>query len=443
MNKFVKTAALHNLGCKVNAYELERIGEELVRRGYTLVPFEERADLYVVNTCTVTNIADRKSRQMLHRAKKQNPEALVVALGCYVDTDPAGVEKDPCIDIALGNRDKAGLAEVLEQHAAHLSGETNSAEALCADAAGIKSRTRAFVKIQDGCNLFCSYCIIPYARGRCTSRNAEEILEEIRTLASGGVKEVVLTGIHISSYGAEKAAEGGTDSLPKLLLAVNEIDGIERIRLGSLEPRTVTEAAVELFTKAEKLCPHFHLSLQSGSDAVLQRMRRRYTTKDFAKSLALLRAAYQNPAITTDLIAGFPGETAQEFEEGKAFVDACDFYETHVFPFSLRKGTAAERMDGHLTQAEKKARADELIALGEEKAKRFRARFLGERVRVLWEEEENVDGTLLMTGYTDRYVRAGIPADSDGIRSGDISVLTPEGLSANGQILLADGPYPA
>ncbi|MBQ6735545.1 MAG: tRNA (N(6)-L-threonylcarbamoyladenosine(37)-C(2))-methylthiotransferase MtaB [Lachnospiraceae bacterium] len=434
MKNLRKTAALHNLGCKVNAYELERIAEDLIRHGYEIVPFEETADLYVVNTCTVTNIADRKSRQMLHRAKKQNPRALVVALGCYVDTDPAGVEKDACIDIALGNKDKAVLAEVLESHAQNLSGVTEQAEARCAPADAARTRTRAFVKIQDGCNLFCSYCIIPYARGRSTSRPAEEIIKEVRSLAAEGVKEIVLTGIHISSYGTEDTA-GEAMQLPELLPAINAVDGIERIRLGSLEPRSVTKEAVDRFTRAEKLCPHFHLSLQSGSDAVLRRMRRRYTTKDFAESVALLRQAYDRPALTTDLIAGFPGETEAEFAEGKAFVDAMDFYETHVFPFSLRRGTAAERMEGQLTQAQKKARAEELIALGKEKARRYREGFLGENLSVLWEEEETVDGKRMLAGYTERYVRAAVPSGAEGSRPGGISGVMPDSLSKNGEVL--------
>lgn len=434
MKNLRKTAALHNLGCKVNAYELERIAEDLIRHGYKIVPFEETADLYVVNTCTVTNIADRKSRQMLHRAKKQNPDALVVALGCYVDTDPAGVKKDSCIDIALGNKDKAGLAEVLESHANHLRTGAGGEEAFCAPEDSARTRTRAFVKIQDGCNLFCSYCIIPYARGRSTSRPAEEIIREIRSLAAEGVKEVVLTGIHISSYGTENAA-GEAMRLPELLPAINAVDGIERIRLGSLEPRSITKEAVEMFLKADKLCPHFHLSLQSGSDAVLGRMRRRYSTKDFAESVALLRQAYDRPALTTDLIAGFPGESEAEFAEGKAFVDAMDFYETHVFPFSLRRGTAAERMEGQLTQAEKKARTEELIALGKEKARRFREGFLNEPVRVLWEEEETVDGKRMLAGYTERYVRTAVPCGAEEGNPGLISGVIPDSLSKNGEVL--------
>ena len=402
--------ALHNLGCKVNAYELDKIAGSLIARGYEIVPFSGDADIYIVNTCTVTNIADRKSRQMLHRAKKKNPQALVVAIGCYVDTDPDGTGKDPCIDIALGNRDKAALAEVLETYA---YADESAEQSACAHGRtgpdGYRSRTRAYLKIQDGCNLFCSYCVIPYARGRSVSRSADDVLCEAEEMAVQGVKEIVLTGIHLSSYGADLDPER-EDALTGLILRINALDGIGRIRLGSLEPRMITPQTVRAMRQADKLCPHFHLSLQSGCDAVLERMRRRYTTAEYAQSVALLREAFDDPALTTDLIVGFPGETEAEFEESRAFVERTGFYETHVFPFSARKGTTAAKMDGQLTQREKALRADVLIKMSARNAKAYRERFVKQRISVLWEETETIAGKTYLTGHTERYVKAALPA---------------------------------
>lgn len=397
--------ALHNLGCKVNAYELDKIAGSLVARGYEIVPFSGDADIYIVNTCTVTNIADRKSRQMLHRAKKNNPQALVVALGCYVDTDPDGTGTDPCIDIALGNRDKASLAGILEAYRnADEEPERHACAYEHAEENGYRSRTRAFLKIQDGCNLFCSYCIIPYARGRSVSRPAEDILREAGALAAQGAKEIVLTGIHIPSYGPD---------FPGLLSAINAIDGVERIRLGSLEPRMITKDMVRVMQEADKLCPHFHLSLQSGCDTVLKRMRRRYTTAEFTESVALLREAFDTPALTTDIIVGFPGETEAEFEESRAFVERTGFYETHVFPFSARHGTAAAGMDGQLTQKEKALRAGVMSGMSARKAKAYREGFTGRPVSVLWEETETIGGRICLTGHTERYVKVALYADRD------------------------------
>lgn len=397
--------ALHNLGCKVNAYELDKIAGSLVARGYEIVPFSGDADIYIVNTCTVTNIADRKSRQMLHRAKKNNPDALVVALGCYVDTDPDNIKKDPCIDIALGNRDKAALAAVLE---IYRDTDTEPEKASCAyeqaEGAGYRSRTRGYLKIQDGCNLFCSYCIIPYARGRSISRPADDILREAEALAAQGVREIVLTGIHIPSYEPD---------FPGLLSAINAIGGVERIRLGSLEPRMITKDMVRAMKEADKLCPHFHLSLQSGCDTVLKRMRRRYTTAEYTESVALLREAFDNPALTTDIIVGFPGETEAEFEESRAFVERTGFYETHVFPFSARHGTAAADMDGRLTQKQKALRAGVMTAMSARKARAYREEFTGRPVSVLWEETETIGGKAYLTGHTERYVKAALPAGPD------------------------------
>ena len=461
-----KRIALHNLGCKVNAYELDEIAGSLLARGHEIVPFTEDADIYIVNTCTVTNIADRKSRQMLHRAKKKNPEALVVALGCYVDTDAEGVKKDLCIDIALGNKDKAGLAAVLEEYeSAREDDLQKESAAICAGdcipdtepaSASYRSRTRAYLKIQDGCNLFCSYCIIPFARGRSVSRLPEDVLCEARAVAAQGVKEVVLTGIHISSYGLDFAegssrdtgtAENGTQqgvaepcantALTDLIRAINDIPGIGRIRLGSLEPRMVTAETVAALKSADKLCPHFHLSLQSGCDAVLQRMRRRYTTEEFENSVALLREAFENPAITTDIIVGFPGETDAEFAKSREFVERISFYETHVFPYSARKGTTAAKMEGQLTQKEKAARADVLLKLTAERSKAYREHFLEIPQRVLWEEEEAINGKTYLTGHTERYVKVAVAADGAdrGIRAGEITTVTPHGFLTD-EILL-------
>ena len=434
-----KRIALHNLGCKVNAYELDKIAGSLIARGHEIVPFSEDADIYIVNTCTVTNIADRKSRQMLHRAKKRNPGALVVALGCYVDTDGEGVKKDPCIDIALGNKDKAGLAAVLEEY--EIPGEEGTSvceeNSLREEHGSYRSRTRAYLKIQDGCNLFCSYCIIPFARGRSVSRPPEDIIREAKAHAARGVREVVLTGIHISSYGLDLS---GKDSLTDLIRAINEISGIERIRLGSLEPRMITPETVRALKCADKLCPHFHLSLQSGCDAVLQRMRRRYTTEAFADSVFLLREIFDNPAITTDIIVGFPGETEAEFEESRRFIEGIGFYEIHVFPYSARKGTTAAKMEGQLTQKEKSARAEVLIRMSAEKAKEYRKGFINRPVKVLWEEAETVGGKQYLTGHTGRYVKVAFPepaAKKGGFSPGTIGTVTPETFLTD-EILLAE-----
>ena len=397
--------ALHNLGCKVNACELDKIAERLAGEGYEIVPFTDTADVYVVNTCTVTQIADRKSRQMLHRAKKQNPDAIVVALGCYVDTDPEGVNGDRAIDIALPNRDKGQLDRVLNAYFAER--ETAAAgedpESL-SPVFPARSRTRAYVKIQDGCNLRCTYCIIPAARGPSVSRDADEVLEEIRALSADGVREIVLTGIHISSYGLDRTREGGI-RLAELVMRADKIDGIERIRLGSLEPRMVTQEFVAGLSQTKKLCPHFHLSLQSGSDAVLKRMHRRYTTQDYRESVRLLRSVFDTPALTTDIITGFPKESEEEFEETVRFVNEIGFYEMHVFPFSARKNTPAYTMEGQLTWKQKTERSRRLIAIGREMSARYREQFLSREANVLWEEEIELDGRKLLTGYTERYVR--------------------------------------
>ena len=334
----MKKAALHNLGCKVNAYETEAMQQMLEQAGYEIVPFDEKADLYIVNTCTVTNIADRKSRQMLHRAKKQNPEALVVAAGCYVQAAEEELKADGAVDLLIGNNRKKDLLSILEAYEAGVEedavidiGRTKEYESLFVTQTA--EHTRAYVKVQDGCNQFCSYCIIPYARGRVRSRRREEVCEEIRKLAQAGYQEVVLTGIHLSSYGLDMEGE----NLLSLIASVHEIEGIRRIRLGSLEPRIITEEFAKALAGMEKICPHFHLSLQSGCDATLKRMNRRYTAKEYKEACELLRRVFDRPALTTDVIVGFPGETEEEFNQTLSFLREIRRFETHVFKYSRRR----------------------------------------------------------------------------------------------------------
>ncbi|MDO4284721.1 MAG: tRNA (N(6)-L-threonylcarbamoyladenosine(37)-C(2))-methylthiotransferase MtaB [Eubacteriales bacterium] len=447
----MKSVAFHNLGCKVNSYETDVMQQKLLESGFCVVPFDKKADVYVINTCTVTNIADRKSRQMLHRAKKLNPEALVVAVGCYVETDPEKVALDPAIDLAIGNNKKGEIAELIltwmeqrEERAgkeageqAHRTGDSQAGDGK-ADASAAMDKTmcgatmedlthapayeemrltspghtRAYIKIQDGCNQFCSYCIIPYARGRIRSRKREDILEEVRRLAEVGVREIVLTGIHISSFGLER----GGPELAQLLEELQEIRGIGRIRLGSLEPRIVTEEFAARIAALSKVCPHFHLSLQSGCDETLCRMNRRYTTREYAQSVERLRRYFRNPAICTDIIVGFPQETEEEFAETMAFVEEIRFYEIHVFKYSVRRGTAAARMAGQIPEAVKAQRSDRLLAVTARQAAEYRAQFVGKREELLLEEEIEINGTRYLTGHTTRYVQGviGLGSGPDG-----------------------------
>ena len=380
----MKKVALHNLGCKVNAYETEAMQEMLEKEGYEIVPFKEGADIYIINTCTVTNIADRKSRQMLHRARKMNPDAIVVAAGCYVQAqENEHHELDSCIDIVIGNNKKQDLIQILDEYESKCKTEevidinhTNEYENLNLSRTG--EHTRAYIKVQDGCNQFCSYCIIPFARGRVRSRSLEDVVQEVTTLSGNGYKEVVLTGIHLSSYGVdfeEQEARKKTDLLT-LILAVHEIPGIERIRLGSLEPRIITEEFAKTIAGLPKMCPHFHLSLQSGCDATLKRMNRRYTTGEYYEKCELLRKYFDHPALTTDVIVGFPGETEEEFEESKAFVDKVNFYETHIFKYSKREGTRAAVMENQVPEQIKAERSAQLIELGAKNRKHTRKKWL-------------------------------------------------------------------
>ena len=408
----MRKAALHNLGCKVNAYETEAMQQLLEEAGYEIVPFQEKADVYVINTCSVTNIADRKSRQMLHRAKKMNPDAVVVAAGCYVQAAGEELKKDAAIDVIIGNNRKKDLVPLLDEYFAgkHVEedslidiGKTREYEALHINK--IADHTRAFIKIQDGCNQFCSYCIIPYTRGRVRSRKPEEIMEEIKGLVDKGYREVVLTGIHLSSYGLD--LDGIT--LLDLMVKIDKIQGLERLRLGSLEPRIVTEEFTRTLAGLRTICPHFHLSLQSGCDATLKRMNRRYTTEEYEKGCQILRKYFDRPAITTDVIVGFPQETEEEFARTVEFLKRIHFYEMHVFKYSRRAGTRAADMPGQLTENQKGQRSDVLLKLDQEMSLEYRKSFLGEEKEELMEEKIVIDGTKYLVGHTREYVKAAIP----------------------------------
>lgn len=407
--------ALHNLGCKVNAYEIEAMQQLLEEAGYEIVPFEPGADIYVINTCTVTNIADRKSRQMLHKAKKMNPEAIVVATGCYVQTGGEKLEKDEAIDLVLGNNQKINIVEALAEYAENKPGhgshvikinQTKEYEDLSIDHTA--EHVRAYIKVQDGCNQFCAYCIIPYARGRVRSRNIESVLKEVRALAEKGYKEVVLTGIHLSSYGVDFPDEK-KETLLSLIRAVHEIEGIQRIRLGSLEPGIVTREFAEGIAALPKVCPHFHLSLQSGCDETLERMNRRYRSGEYRERCELLREVYGNPALTTDVIVGFPQESEEEFRKSYDFVDSIRFYETHIFKYSRRQGTKAAAMDGQLTEAEKSFRSEKMIELHHRHAGDYEKSMLGKKLEVLIEEEYTKDGRTWYLGHSREYIKTAVP----------------------------------
>lgn len=404
----MKKAALHNLGCKVNAYETEAMQHLLEEAGYEIVPFTQKADVYVINTCSVTNMADRKSRQMLHKAKKNNPDSIVVATGCYVQTSEKEVLNDLSVDIVIGNDRKHDLVRLLEEYSLDSVNDTvddindgkHDFEELFIDQT--KEHTRAFIKVQDGCNQFCSYCIIPYARGRVRSRRFENVIAEVERLAANGFKEVVLTGIHLSSYGVDFEEATG---LLELIQAVNAVKGIERIRLGSLEPKIVTEHFASELSKLDKICPHFHLSLQSGCDATLKRMNRKYTTKEYERGCELLRKYFVHPAITTDVIVGFPGETEEEFEQTKAYLEHIHFYEMHIFKYSKRKGTRAAVMPDQIDEQIKAARSEKLIALGHDMSKEFRKFYIGKNEEVLFEEKAVIGDKEYFVGYTKEYVK--------------------------------------
>ncbi|MBP3459510.1 MAG: MiaB/RimO family radical SAM methylthiotransferase [Lachnospiraceae bacterium] len=449
----MKNVAFHNLGCKVNSYELDVVQQNFVKKGYQIVPFDQIADIYIVNTCSVTNIADRKSRQMLHQAKKRNPNALVVALGCYVQTGEEAVKLDECIDIAIGNNKKKDTVEIVEEYLK----ETEASDTERIYSKDVKEEedrevhvkkirmdiidinhtdeyeemeltktgehTRTYIKIQDGCNQFCSYCIIPFARGRVRSRQPEDICHEIKGLVSAGYREFVLTGIHISSYGVDfqdgelrKKLEGerpedaprygkGTSLLLGLILKIHEIRGVERIRLGSLEPRIITEGFVKTISSLDKICPHFHLSLQSGCNETLKRMNRHYDTAEYAQGVERLRKYFDKPAITTDVIVGFPGETEEEFRTTKGFLEDIGFFEMHIFPYSVRKGTVAAEMKDQIDGEIKKIRSHELLELEKRQSAEYRRQFVGQEEAVLFEETKIIEGHSYEIGHTARYVK--------------------------------------
>lgn len=412
----MKKAALHNLGCKVNAYETEAMQHLLEEAGYEIVPFTQKADVYVINTCSVTNMADRKSRQMLHKAKKNNPDSIVVAAGCYVQTSEKEVLNDLSVDIVIGNDRKHDLVRLLEEYSMDSVNDTvddindgkHDFEELFIDQT--KEHTRAFIKVQDGCNQFCSYCIIPYARGRVRSRRFENVIAEVERLAANGFKEVVLTGIHLSSYGVDFEEATG---LLELIQAVNAVKGIERIRLGSLEPKIVTEHFASELSKLDKICPHFHLSLQSGCDATLKRMNRKYTTKEYERGCELLRKYFVHPAITTDVIVGFPGETEEEFEQTKAYLEHIHFYEMHIFKYSKRKGTRAAVMPDQIDEQIKAVRSEKLIALGHDMSKEFRKFYIGKNEEELFEEKAVIGDKEYFVGYTKEYVKVAKKTDEN------------------------------
>ena len=437
-----RKAALHNLGCKVNSYELDVVAQSLEEKGYEIVPFDEEADVYIVNTCTVTNIADRKSRQMLHRAKAKNPNAVVVAVGCYVQTGKEDVVMDESIDLAIGNNRKKELVSILEEFLADREDKTlgdttiidvnNTYEYEEMTLKKTTEHTRAYIKIQDGCNQFCSYCIIPYARGRVRSRKLEDVLAEIRGIVASGYQEVVLTGIHISSYGIDFEEEAwqqgrsveklkgegrhdysGRSKLIDLLEKVQEIEGLKRIRIGSLEPRIVTEEFAKRLAKLDKVCHHFHLSLQSGSDATLKRMNRHYTAGEYYNSVEILRKYFNRAAITTDVIVGFPQETEEEFLETCAFLDKVQFFEMHIFKYSKRKGTVAAGMPGQVPDRVKTERSSRLLEMEAEQSKAFRSFYIGKEAEVLFEESKTINGRVYQLGHTRDYVKVALETEEN------------------------------
>lgn len=436
----MKKVALHTLGCKVNSYETEAMQQMLTEAGYEVVPFQEKADVYIINTCSVTNVADRKSRQMLHKAKKMNPSAVVVAAGCYVQAAKDQLQQDEAIDIVIGNNKKADLITILD---GYQKGQIKNNEHVI-DIGGTKEyenlrvtkladHTRAFIKVQDGCNQFCSYCIIPFTRGRIRSREIADVIAEVQVLVEKGYQEVVLTGIHLSSYGKDR--EQG-ETLLDLITALNQIDQLQRIRLGSLEPRIITEEFAKTLSEIDKLCPHFHLSLQSGSDSVLKRMNRHYTTAEYKHHCDILRKWFDRPAITTDVIVGFPEETEEEFKETENFVRQIGFYEMHIFKYSKREGTKAASMAGQVQEPIKNQRSEELLAVNLEMTNDYKQSFIGEKKEVLLEEAVVFDEVEYLVGYTKEYLKAAVTAGSD-VKKGQMYWGTLKSIMGNGMILIS------
>lgn len=416
----MKKAAFHTLGCKVNTYETEVMKSQLKEQGYEIVSFHEEADVYIINTCTVTNIADQKSRQMLHKARKKNPNAIIAAVGCYAQASREELEKDHTADLIIGNNQKGRLCELLEAY----DRDRTRQEAVCdlkqekeyepMFLTSTEDRTRAFLKIQDGCNQFCSYCLIPYARGRIRSRSMEDALAEIRTLADQGFQEVVLTGIHLSSYGKDWS-EDKKPRLLELILEAARIQGISRIRLGSLEPGIITEEFVSALSACDKFCPHFHLSMQSGSDTVLKRMNRHYTTGEYYDKCELIRRYFEHPAITTDVIAGFPQETEEEFQETCAFIRKVGFAEMHVFKYSRRKGTKADAMSGQIPDQIKTERSHVLMDIASQMQQEYVSWYVGRPIQVLTEDEVRLEGESWRSGHIMEYVRCLLKSEESNV----------------------------
>lgn len=439
----MKNVALHNLGCKVNSYEIEVMQENLEKNGYKIVPFAPGADVYIINTCTVTNIADRKSRQMLHKAKKMNPDAVVVAVGCYVQTGTENVKQDECIDLAVGNNRKKDIVSILEEFLKEKEADRADKtlhETTIPDINDGKQEyeemtltrtgehTRAYIKIQDGCNQFCSYCIIPYARGRVRSRKEEDILKEVKGLVEAGYKEVVVTGIHLSSYGLDFINKDSGDYLQgvdirtqaynkgyllDIFEKINKIEGLERIRIGSLEPRIITKEFAMRLKALDKLCPHFHLSLQSGCNETLIRMNRHYTAEEFREKVEILREVFDNPAITTDVIVGFPGETEEEFEATYKFLEDICFYEMHIFKYSKRQGTVAAARKDQVDDRFKTERSNRLLEMEQMQSSQYRKSYIGTNVEALMEEEKMIKGQKYQVGYTKTYVKVAVPTNKN------------------------------
>ena len=440
----MKSVAFCTLGCKVNQYETDAMEELFLAAGYEIRPFGEAADINIINTCTVTNIADRKSRQMLHRARRKNPDGIIVAVGCYVQAAAETLQSDKAVDLIVGNNKKSEIVTLVEAVLAQREGRDTKAAGRNSEAAGrnteaadvlpgatvvsdvidinhtseyeslhiskVSEHTRAYIKIQDGCNQFCSYCIIPYARGRVRSRSVKDIVDEVTRLAAAGYKEIVLTGIHISSYGLDFDGEEYNhrtkdEHLIHLIETLADISGLERIRLGSLEPRIVTEEFTRRLSAIPKICPHFHLSLQSGCDATLLRMNRKYTAQQYDESCQILRKYFENPAITTDVIVGFPGETQEEFAATEQFLEHIGFAEMHIFKYSRRQGTKAARMADQVDENVKNIRSARLMALEHRLHDAFIGQWRGKNVDVLLEEAVTIDGKTYMTGHTKEYIR--------------------------------------
>ena len=414
----MKKVAFHTLGCKVNIYETEAMQELMQKAGYSIVDFDDKADIYVVNTCSVTNMADRKSRQMLHKAKKDNPDAVIVAVGCYVQAAAKSIKQDEKIDIIIGNNMKNKIADIINDYYEHQDPNTVDISGdFVLDISKIKEyeefrvlkhkeHTRAFIKIQDGCNQFCAYCIIPYTRGRVRSRSIEEIEKEVRDLVNAGYKEVILTGIHISSYGLDFEEK---IQLIELVEKVAKVAGVERLRISSLEPRIITEEFVERLAKLDNFCPHFHLSLQSGSDNTLKAMSRRYDASEFKEGVRLIRKYFDMPALTTDIIAGFPGETEDDFTESLEYIRDIGFFELHVFPYSKREGTKAASMKETLSNKDKTRRVNLLLSMQEPIRRKFLEEKIGKEVEVLIESEFEHENKRYVLGHSKEYIKVALP----------------------------------